>query len=118
METQQNQQPDTWAIVELFGHTRIAGRISEHTIGGCAFVRIDVPEADGVPAFTRLLGQGAIYSITFVSEEVSRGAVASIRPAPVTIYIPSLKSLPEPLGYEEVYGRPNSDFGDDENPDL
>lgn len=50
-----------WAIVEIFGHSRYAGIISEHAIGGCSFVRVDVPETGEEPAFTKLFGQGAIY---------------------------------------------------------
>ena len=110
------QPQDTWAIVELFGHTRIAGRLSEHTIGGCAFVRMDVPEVDGVPAFTRLFGQGAIYSITFVAEDVARQATVAIRPAPVTIYIPGLRQLSEP-GYDNEPNRGRS-WDDEEGPEL
>jgi hypothetical protein len=107
MKMETGKEQDTWAIVELFGHARIAGKISEHTIGGCAFVRVDVPQTKSVPAFTRLLGQGAIYSITFVDELVAMRAVESIRPAPVTIYIPELKQLPLPQ--REAY--------DDDDPD-
>ncbi|MGC4059383.1 MAG: hypothetical protein QM749_00390 [Aquabacterium sp.] len=33
-----------YAIVELFGHQKIAGHISEQTFGGQAMVRVDVPE--------------------------------------------------------------------------
>lgn len=68
------QQQDQWAIVELFGHQRIAGRISEHSMGGCSFVRVDVPpfpQGEGkpaLPALTKLFGNGAIYGITFVDE--------------------------------------------------
>lgn len=32
-----------WAILELMGHRKLAGYLSEQTIGGSAFVRIDVP---------------------------------------------------------------------------
>jgi hypothetical protein len=34
---------DGWAVLELMGHRRIAGRITEVTIGGAGFLRIDVP---------------------------------------------------------------------------
>jgi hypothetical protein len=77
---------DQWAIVELFGHKKIAGRISEQTLGGCSFVRIDVPEVDGAPAWTRLYGQGAIYSISFTDEETARGAVRMLAEVPVDVW--------------------------------
>lgn len=32
-----------WAIVELFGHARIAGRVTEQVIAGQGFIRADVP---------------------------------------------------------------------------
>lgn len=47
---------EEWAILELFGHQRFAGRVSEALIGGAPFVRLDVPEANGVPGFTRFFG--------------------------------------------------------------
>ena len=34
---------ECWAIVEVMGHSRYAGRVTEQAIGGCAFVRVDVP---------------------------------------------------------------------------
>jgi hypothetical protein len=90
MQEQQQQQPsEQWAIVELFGHTRIAGRISEYTLGGCSFVRIDVPELSPgedkppLPGFTRLYSQGAIYSVTFVDETTARTAAAQMQVQPV-----------------------------------
>jgi hypothetical protein len=27
-------QTDQWAIIEIFGHVRLAGKISEYTFGG------------------------------------------------------------------------------------
>ena len=32
-----------WAIVELFGHRKLGGRVSEAMIGGAAMIRIDIP---------------------------------------------------------------------------
>lgn len=79
----ENKKQNQWAIVELFGHTKIAGKLSEQVIGGCSFIRIDVPEINGKQAFTKLFGQGAIYSISFVDEETAIGAVQYIRESPI-----------------------------------
>lgn len=46
-------QFNSWCLVELFGHNRIVGKVSEATIGGCSFVRVDVPEIGERPAYTR-----------------------------------------------------------------
>jgi len=74
---------EQWAIVELFGHQRIAGVVSEHAIGGASFVRIDVPGIDGRQGYTKLYGQGAIYGITFVDEETGRAAAKHTAPRPI-----------------------------------
>lgn len=69
-----NEAFEAWAIVELFGHQKIAGKLTEQTIGGCNFIRVDAPAFDGSPAFTKLYTQGAIYGVTFVSERIARAA--------------------------------------------
>lgn len=85
-------QASQWAIVELFGHARIAGRISEQEFGGTKMVRVDVPavsadpkDPDGekIDAHTRFFGGGAIYSINWVDELVARIAAGSIRHQPI-----------------------------------
>lgn len=79
-----------WAIVELFGHARIAGMLTEQTIGGNSFVRVDVPEfideGQTFPAVTRLLGQASIYGITFVDEATAKIAAREIRYQPVSVW--------------------------------
>lgn len=97
------QQFDQWCIVELFGHQRIAGRVTEQQVGGCNFVRVDIPPVGNRPGFTRLLGQGAIYAINPVTEQIARAAAAAYRAEPVTPYgLPELhqaqlESQREPL---------------------
>lgn len=97
-----------WAIVELFGHQKIAGEISDQTIAGVTFLRVDVPEMDGQDGFTRFFGASAIYSITPVSEEVARLAAGRLSVRPVTIWMPEIqKRLPSPVieyGDEEGLG--------------
>ncbi|HXF62313.1 MAG TPA: hypothetical protein VNK95_11895 [Caldilineaceae bacterium] len=82
---------ETWAVIELFGHQKIAGLVTEAAIGGCNLIRVDVPATDRQPAYTRYFGPGAIYSITPVSEEIARSVLAYIRPRPVSPYM-----LPQP----------------------
>lgn len=87
------QTPESqWAIVELFGHQRIAGQVSEHQLGGQNFIRVDVPTVKGRPPYTKLFGQGAIYAITFVDEAIATAAAQAIDARPVQPYdIASLK---------------------------
>lgn len=89
-------EPDTkfesWAIVDLFGHTRRAGKVSEQTIGGCSFVRIDVPGETPEAFTTELYGNGAIYGIRIVSEEVARLAAQDCKAEPISMW-----SLPSPV---------------------
>lgn len=58
------------AIVELFGHQRISGRVTEQTVGSSTFIRIDVPETSTQPKFTRIVNPTAVYAINPVTEEV------------------------------------------------
>ena len=76
---------ETWGLLELMGHQRIAGKLSEENFGG-TFIRVDVPEVNGTPAYTKLFGQSAIYAVTFTSEEVARKLAERLRIVPVQQY--------------------------------
>lgn len=77
---------DSWAIIELFGHNKIAGKCSEQNIAGANMLRVDVPETDTNPAFTRFLGHAAIYAINPVTEEVAKHWAKILKIAPISVW--------------------------------
>jgi len=84
--TDEKKTFDEWALVELFGHARIVGRVTEATIGGGAFVRVDVPDENDGVRFTRFFGPSAIYSISPITKQTAVGMAANIGAEPVRPY--------------------------------
>jgi hypothetical protein len=77
----------SWALVELFGHQRIVGFLSQQTFGTGVLFRVDVPDLtkDAKVArkgFTRYFGLSAIYSITPVDEDTVRRMLPSVDGTP------------------------------------
>lgn len=70
-----------WAIVELFGHTVLAGEVSKCEIGD--FVQINIPKSNAIPSWTKMVNPKAIYAITPTTEEVAKSKAESIRAMPV-----------------------------------
>jgi hypothetical protein len=117
MEAQQQEQPPAlYAIVELFGHQRVAGRITQQTFGGASFVRVDVPEIEvteygysnagervatqrTIQAHTRSFGGGAIYAINWCDMTTAAIAARSIKHEPLSPY--SVKSAIDALPDEQ-----------------
>lgn len=77
---------DLWCVVELFGHSRIAGWCTEQNVAGSNMLRVDVPDTSNQPGFTRFLSSGAIYAINPVSEEVARQMAENLQIQPVNIW--------------------------------
>lgn len=65
-----DSRTDFWGVIEIMGHKRLAGRITEQVVGGHSFIRIDVP-AGNSPAWSKLFGPAAIYGITPTTEDVA-----------------------------------------------
>lgn len=113
-----------WAIVEVFGHRRLAGWVSEAEVFGDKFLRIDIPAPDsewlkpdkpevmisdaknsaGWSA-TQLYGAKAVYGITYTTAEVVCRMVKNHQPAPVHQW-----ELPAPEGRHDIYD--DDDEGD------
>jgi len=96
------QQYEGWAIVELFGHSRIAGMISEQAIGGASFLRVDIPALNGVQAFTKFYGGGAVYAITPCDEETAVQVATTLQARPVEIWVAKSwqRALPDSDNYD------------------
>lgn len=82
---------DTWAIVELMGHVRIAGRVTEEEHFGAKLGRIDIPTGDGF--VTQFFGGSSVYRMTPCSEAAARGVAAANVPQPVHSW--ELPALPQ-----------------------
>ena len=67
-----------WCIVELFGHSKIAGSCTEENIAGTNMLRVDVPATKLQPAFTKYYGASAIYAINPVDEETAKICAESL----------------------------------------
>lgn len=104
-----------WALVELFGHQKIVGKVTEATMAGGAFLRVDVPAFDGSPAFTRFYGPGAIYSINPVTEEVARGLCERYRNEPVSRFeLPKIAEKSNAYSFTSASESSGPDEGDDD----
>ena len=83
------------AILELMGHRRLAGHLSEQTIGGSSFLRLDIPGEEGKPAVTQFYSGASVYCITPCDEETARAVAASLTErGPISRY--ELPQLVEP----------------------
>jgi hypothetical protein len=88
-ETVKEQEPElkAWALVELFGHARIVGFLSQQSFGSGVLFRVDVPDLkkdDKIVrrGFTRYIGLSAIYSITPCDEDTVRRLLPDVDGTP------------------------------------
>jgi hypothetical protein len=98
--SEQTPSYDGWAIVELMGHVRLAGRVTEESHFGVALGRIDIPTAAGDGYTTQYFGGASIYRITPTTEEIARSIAAHNQPQPVRSW-----ELPQPAALEVEQGR-------------
>jgi hypothetical protein len=99
---------EEWCLVEIMGHQRIVGKVTEAVLAGGAFLRVDVPPFNGSPAFTRFYSPGSLYCISPISEAVARQLMAANRNEPVSRFeLPQIaekvEERPAQSKYEEDY---------------
>lgn len=96
---------ESYAIVELMGHVKMAGKVTEEEHFGGPLGRIDIPTDDDY--VTVYFGHQSIYRITPCDEKAARLVATSNRPAPIRVW-----ELPERISIQ--YPEPDDeDYGDD-----
>jgi len=86
-EAKESDELKSWALVELFGHARVVGYLSQQSFGSGVLFRVDVPDLTVCgrverKGFTRYFGLSAIYSITPMTEEMVRKLLPTIDGTP------------------------------------
>lgn len=129
MKNQTAEKFEEWALVELFGHTQIAGRVSEIQIADQGFIRVDVPTVEGQSGFTKFFGPNAIYAMTPTTEAIVVRLVQNLQVRPIQRF---MLELPAGSGYtcaeiqrdfeeqedELCYGEEPGDEGDEDDEDV
>ena len=101
MQTTTDQTNDApagdWVMLEIFGHRRHFGLLTEIERFGAKFARIDeyLPDEDQ-PFRTHVYSGGAIFSVTPVTENTARNQSGFYAPPAITA-LPSLDDDDEPF---------------------
>lgn len=70
MEIQPESSPDEkLALVELVGYQRFAGKVSDETVGGKQYIRVEVPETKVHKSFDCKFGIESVHHITYITKE-------------------------------------------------
>jgi hypothetical protein len=121
----ENDGFDSWCILELLGHVRMAGRVTEEEWFGSKMGRIDVPDGPGF--VTVYFTANSVYRLTPTTEAVARAVAKGSRPQPVYRWELPAESVidvedDEPAGEgfdftNELYGT-GDDRDDDDSRDM
>lgn len=79
-----------WCLVEVMGHIRLAGYVTEQEIAGQGFLRVEIPDVldDGkvVKGSTQFIGPKSIHTLKPVSEDVARSLALAFKVQPVNAW--------------------------------
>lgn len=102
---------EQWAIVELMGHVKIAGLVTEEERFGTKLGRVDIPNGDTF--VTQYFNGSSLYRLTPTTEEIARSVAKSNQPAPVFRWeLPDQKQLAPPV-VEAEFPFDNDDDSED-----
>lgn len=102
----ENKPFETWAIVELMGHIKIAGLVTEEERFGTKLGRCDIPGPNDTIYATQYFAGGSIYRVTPTTKEIATQVALQYQPRPATQLTHS------PVSFAEDYD-PNDNEPDD-----
>ena len=114
-QEQTNDEPlHCWAFIEIMGHSKIAGRVTERKIGPNVMIQVDVPKLDTEFLCTKLFNPASLFSITPTNEEWCRKwakqvANYDLKPLP---YIPEAPRLDVTAASESEPDDDDCDYDD------
>lgn len=79
----QEEKFEMYCLVELMGRQRIAGMVSEITIAGHGYLRVDVMETTKNPKFTRFISPSSIYALNPIDEQTCKWYTESLQVKPI-----------------------------------
>lgn len=70
----------TWMIVEMMGHNKLCGIVTEVVVAGGGFLRVEVPatkdhDRGDLTAFVRLVAPSSVYALTPITAELAQELV-------------------------------------------
>jgi hypothetical protein len=81
---------ETWGILEVMGHKKYAGRISERTVGNATFIQIDVPPIQDndatIPAWSKMFHPNSIFALTPTEEEFAKAYAKQLCEKPIYLF--------------------------------
>lgn len=97
---------DGWCVVELMGHRRLVGRVTETEVAGAGMLGVEVHLPDG-PIVTQVYSPQSLYCLTPITED------SAMEMLPINVVEPVHRwELPH-----SVYAEEGGDEGDDDGDD-
>jgi hypothetical protein len=111
---------ESWAIVEIMGHVKLAGMATTQVFGSTVMLRVDIPETEIQPAHTQYYGMGSIYSLKPCDEHTARLHAAVLNVNPIVEYdvARSINKKVNSLVQEELDRRSNPQLMESQERDI
>lgn len=93
-ETVETPVFEHWAIVEMMGHRKLGGRVTEALIAGAKFLQISFYNVSGNLYATQFISPQSVYAITPVAKEIAVGFGIKHPIAPVEPWEVDFPQLP------------------------